>query len=1006
MTSETLLTGVRRWQAFIEGWREADLDAAVPDLVAGTREIERGSEEARLLVPQLIMVSQTIRRVFLDYGLPKVLEHAIAIIRAASDVVAEGSPREADVQLQLSTLLLDRMSLARSDADITAALDAIDRARRCIDGDDWQAFAASALNLGNVRREQWYQTGDVAFLDASIAAYEEGVARPSINQRSIQSQLSAELNSRWHVRGDSADARRALDLARCAVDGVEPDDPHLSEHLQGLANALHTGFIVSGDLGLLEEAIAYGERAVEASRPKSYSRRRALNTLSLALTERWDRTHDVNDLERSAAALTEVIRDAPATEPMLGRYLFNQARAIEGLGRARRDGELLALVPRILEQATKLPPATPADAASQRIYLAAVRLEQAGSDEAELTQAVLACEDALSAVQSRMPDLVMGAEANLANALRLRFALTGDPNDRDRAIDLYRHAFQARGPASWDVVFAAGRTWGNWALSRDAWDEAIVAYSAALEAAESLRTVQLSRRGKESWLREVQHLPARLAFAHARANDLGAAVLALENGRAVILAQAIERDRADLTRIEVTHPDLVAAYRSASEHMVVLERELGLRELAPNPSLLQRAWQARRDLESAIAALRAIPGYERFLEPPESVDVSGMLGPDEALVYFATTPRGTAVLEVTQAGIAVEWSNLDDALVRSLLFDPSEGRPSGSFMAGQSPVNVPWLASGARAIARKLGDVLMAPLAARLRARGVRRVVLVPSGLASALPLHAAWTSEDPNATPFHEEFVVRIAPNARVLRRPSSALDDRWLGVGDPEPHRSPLPAAGAELSCIERMFAPDRRTLLRARDARRREVLAEMPRATLIHFACHGVFHARDPLSSELQLGDGECIRLADFLAGDVRASETRLVVLSACQSALVELDQLPDELIGFPTALLEAGVHGVVGTLWPVDDLTAFLVFRQFYRLMLHPKTPLPGPDALAEALKWLRTITADELCTLGEELANEFPDVGRSFQAAFGGDEPEKRPFERAPVHFGAFVYMGQ
>jgi CHAT domain-containing protein len=60
------------------------------------------------------------------------------------------------------------------------------------------------------------------------------------------------------------------------------------------------------------------------------------------------------------------------------------------------------------------------------------------------------------------------------------------------------------------------------------------------------------------------------------------------------------------------------------------------------------------------------------------------------------------------------------------------------------------------------------------------------------------------------------------------------------------------------------------------------------------------------------------------------SRLVVLSACQTAITDYQRLPDEAIGLPGGLLQAGVPGVVGTLWAVNDLSMTLVMAKFYEL----------------------------------------------------------------------------
>jgi CHAT domain-containing protein len=63
--------------------------------------------------------------------------------------------------------------------------------------------------------------------------------------------------------------------------------------------------------------------------------------------------------------------------------------------------------------------------------------------------------------------------------------------------------------------------------------------------------------------------------------------------------------------------------------------------------------------------------------------------------------------------------------------------------------------------------------------------------------------------------------------------------------------------------------------------------------------------------------------------------LVVLAACHSGQRSiagrgLDKLPgDDMFGLQAAFFEAGVGTVLGTLWPVEDKTAFAIVVDFHR-----------------------------------------------------------------------------
>ena len=51
------------------------------------------------------------------------------------------------------------------------------------------------------------------------------------------------------------------------------------------------------------------------------------------------------------------------------------------------------------------------------------------------------------------------------------------------------------------------------------------------------------------------------------------------------------------------------------------------------------------------------------------------------------------------------------------------------------------------------------------------------------------------------------------------------------------------------------------------------------------------------------------------DLQLGVSRFAMLAACETGLHDLRQIPDEFLSLPVALNEAGVPGVVASLWPV-------------------------------------------------------------------------------------------
>ncbi|MCP5251523.1 MAG: CHAT domain-containing protein [Burkholderiales bacterium] len=127
-------------------------------------------------------------------------------------------------------------------------------------------------------------------------------------------------------------------------------------------------------------------------------------------------------------------------------------------------------------------------------------------------------------------------------------------------------------------------------------------------------------------------------------------------------------------------------------------------------------------------------------------------------------------------------------------------------------------------------------------------------------------------------------------------------------------------------------------------------------LHFASHGVFDFREPMKSGLKLSDG-LLTVEELLSKPVNYLEgNRLVVLSACETTLVDI-HAPSESIGIPLSFLQAGAPGVISSLWLVNDISTAVLMAKFYQL--HIDESLEPARALVKAQQWLRSASVREI-----------------------------------------------
>jgi CHAT domain-containing protein len=243
-------------------------------------------------------------------------------------------------------------------------------------------------------------------------------------------------------------------------------------------------------------------------------------------------------------------------------------------------------------------------------------------------------------------------------------------------------------------------------------------------------------------------------------------------------------------------------------------------------------------------------------------------------------------------------------------------------------------------------------------------------------------------------------------------------FGIGNPLPlpeGAKPLEFARPEVEEIAPLFK-GRSTVLVEQQATHEQVKRHLNDATYLHLSCHGQFNADKPLESAVILSGGERLTLADLITRH-RLTNVRLAVLSACQTAITDYRKLPEEAIGLPAGFLQAGVPGVVGSLWPVNDLSTALLMIRFYEYHLRGDArtgegPMPPAFALRKAQLWLRDVTNAELSELFDMYRKATPnsqtqmayDLAQERFREYTLRDPNERPFSH-PYYWAAFAFYG-
>lgn len=507
----------------------------------------------------------------------------------------------------------------------------------------------------------------------------------------------------------------------------------------------------------------------------------------------------------------------------------------------------------------------------------------------------------------------------------------------------------------------------NLAMIYDAlgwWPQCVAAYETGIAAAEAGYAESLSQAARAVELDQGLRLVRLGVHALVKVNRFVDALVALEGGRGRWLGESMARDQADLRRLTAEHRDLAEQFQTALAKVQRAEALERRSDFGAGTALLENTRHARTELTDRIRRIRRIDGYERFLDLPDRSDIVRVVQVGRPLIYLLPVDDGCLILAASSTrpgGLDVQCAHapgLNRWQLDSMLFggvDPYLPAAHASTPDAFRPVLDVTLA--------ELGALLMGDVAALVRASRAHAVTLIAGGRLGVLPLHAAPYDHDGRRLCLLDEVPVSYAPSAWVLTHSRDTSSEPVLvGVGDPT---GDLRYAGTELADIAEVFPrpePDR--LLLGAAATRKRLLERLPGATHVHLACHGFYDISSPMDSHLALADDDRLTLRELL-DEHMLTDARLVVASACQTAVSDFMRMPDEAIGLPAGFMHAGADAVIGTLWPVGDLPTALLMQRFYQCHLKgdpdadSPTPMPMAEALRMAQQWLAGMGTDQL-----------------------------------------------
>src|SRR5919199_697095 len=430
-------------------------------------------------------------------------------------------------------------------------------------------------------------------------------------------------------------------------------------------------------------------------------------------------------------------------------------------------------------------------------------------------------------------------------------------------------------------------------------------------------------------------------------------------------------------------------------------------------ALLYAEANKARNLAEVIAQKQEIP---KTLAPITFSEITQLLAPNTALIEWYITDEEIITFVVTYPDVLTvhrhrQWDELTDLVIE--------------YRVNYIVSKTNWQKQLATYLQR-LADILEITT---ILPPSSTRLILIPHWLLHLFPLHALPLSDGEFLL---DRFLegIQYAPSCQLLQQITTHRNfDQLLALQNPT---SDLNYTDLEVTSIAPKFAFGQ--ILSGNEASKTNLLEKyldrLENAHCAHFSCHGSFNPDDPLKSFLILSGGiisgdsqsragteenesdcyvewregktadinNCLTLADILL--LQLKHCRLVVLSACETALIDTNNRSD-YIGLPTGFIHAGAMGTLASLWAVNDLSTALIMVKFYEL-LQPGVSIG--KALHDTQRWFKSAKTPDLLTWVKESDSFDGDRKKLILKELKGYNDDEQPYGDV-YHWGAFCAIG-
>ncbi|KAG2135394.1 CHAT domain-containing protein [Suillus bovinus] len=752
-------------------------------------------------------------------------------------------------------------------------------------------------------------------------------------------ELAQAVEARFDQHGNIDDLETSIQLGREAVSLCPSGHADRDCYLSDLAMSLMSRFDYQGRPNDLDEAISLHEEALRLCPVGHECRGASLDNLGLALATRFKERDDIDDITRAVS-------------------LYREALTLRPPGHSDRDTTLNNLALALIIRYDELDVNEDLDEAID-LYRESLRLMRIDDSERHVTlqnlssalcsrftqteknedveEAIALCHGSLKVLPSLHPDRHY-SYFRLREAYMSRYCVQHEPADLELAVENFRLASRHPTQGFPERIMEAI----EWAREAEVYqhESALEAYQMCFELFDShvmTRSSIISRREAATAFRDARSLPVDAASCAIRRDNLRRAVELVEQGRGQQWSLA-SRLRTPLDDLESRNPELARKLLHLSKRLSDAQGSATNADRAAADQAETEYRRLARQWEAAVAEIRDLQEFSRFLLPPSYEDLQEAARQGPVIILIASQYSCSAIIVPTSgdphhvplASVTLsDLTNLKDRFARAIRH--------ASILGPNVPRN------DLIVLLRTVWDEIMMPivnvLQHDLKLKFHSRIWLCPTAAFTSIPLHAAHpfrTNADRSKEPCLEDlYICSYTPTLSALVRSRQMMKRRvtpsfaTVGQGQPGGGKGKaLLTVESELELVHKLVpVTASRTTISGDAATRAGALEALQQNTWVHLACHGKQDPTQPYNSHFVMRD-EDLTLLDIMERDIPYAE--FAFLSACHTAVGD-EKTPDEVIHLAAGLQFSGFKSVIGTLWQVDDAVAKHVVKAFYENM---------------------------------------------------------------------------